>query len=149
MGGQRIGYACISLSLSLSLCDTLSKARAFVATRRQAGPFFYVWCSLQKIFFPKNVSFFPEEKKRLQKEKKRIQRRREKRERERTASTTTTKARGRSNERKKERKQTGTDGGQPRADDAFREEEEKKEEINDEQHFGRREGEDVECGRCL
>ena len=93
------------------------------------------------------MSFFPEEKKRLQKEKKRIQRRGEKRERERTASTTTTKARGRSNERKKERKQTGTDGGQPRADDAFREEE--KEEINDEQHFGRREGEDVECGRCL
>ena len=103
---------------------------------------------VKKIFFPKNVSFFPEEKKRLQKEKKRIQRRREKRERERTASTTTIKARGRSNERKKERKQTGTDGGQPRADDAFREEEEK-EEINDEQHFGRREGEDVECGRCL
>tara|TARA_Y100000814_G_scaffold178300_1_gene130315 strand:+ start:27 stop:308 length:282 start_codon:yes stop_codon:yes gene_type:complete len=52
-------------------------------------------------------------------------------------------------DRTRERKKTGTDGGQPRADDAFREEEEEKEEINDEQHFGRREGEDVECGRCL
>ena len=50
-------------------------------------------------------------------------------------------------DRTRERKKTGTDGGQPRANDAFREEE--KEEINDEQHFGRREGEDVECGRCL
>lgn len=97
------------------------------------------------IFFP---DFFPRKKKEINAQKF-SRRRGEKRERERTASTTTTKARGRSNERKKERKQTGTDGGQPRADDAFREEEEEKEEINDEQHFGRREGEDVECGRCL
>ena len=52
-------------------------------------------------------------------------------------------------DRTRERKKTGTDGGQPRADDAFREEEEEKEEINDEQHFGRREGEDVKCGRCI
>ena len=98
---------------------------------------------VKKNFFPQKCVFFPRREKTTSKRKKENS----------TEGRETREGTNRINhnqssvDRTRERKKTGTDGGQPRANDAFREEE--KEEINDEQHFGRREGEDVECGRCL
>ncbi len=129
-----------SLSLSLSL----KRAPLWRRDDGESGSFFLFVVFV--IFFPKDVS--SQKRKNDFKKKKREFKTEGRETREGTNRINHHQSSG-SIEREKERKQTGTDGGQPRADDAFREEEEEKEEINDEQHFGRREGEDVECGRCL
>ena len=130
-------------SLSVCLSLSLKRARLWRRDDGESGSFFLFVVFV--IFFPKDVS---SQKRKNDFKKKKREFKTEGRETREGTNRINHQSSG-SIEREKERKQTGTDGGQPRADDAFREEEEEKEEINDEQHFGRREGEDVECGRCL